>query len=117
MSLETSSSAEALPAAVSSGIAQPAHIRDAAGNLPIDDTLLQRALAMAAEMFSCVPEVETMHDPDDPRHSFIVVTVWWNGTPPEVVAKSLEWHERVAIISPSLEALRLTIYPARHGCD
>jgi hypothetical protein len=116
MSLEATSSPEALPA-VSPGAAPPAHVRDAAANLPIDDALLQRAVTIAAEMFSCVPEVETMHDPDDERHSFVVVTVWWNGTPQEVVAKSLEWHERVAVVSPSLEALRLTIYPPRHGCD
>ena len=69
-------------------------------------------LAIAETMFACRPEVEVAHDPEDPDHTFIVVTVRTAGELSSLVAKRLEWHEQIERIAPQSAGLfRLSIIP------
>ena len=74
--------------------------------------IVAEVMAVAESMFACRPEVELAHDPEDPAHTFVVVTVHAAGELSSLVAKRLEWHERVERIAPQSAGLfRLSIIP------
>lgn len=74
--------------------------------------IVTEVMAVAESMFACRPEVEVAYDPEDPDHTFIVVTVHAAGEPSSLVLKKLEWHEKIEQIAPQSAGLfRLSIIP------
>jgi hypothetical protein len=58
---------------------------------------LGNVIGMTREMFpGSAPEIETVADPEDAAHPFLMVTVQWAGDPRDSVEKRLEWHRRIA---------------------
>jgi len=74
--------------------------------------IVAKVMAVAESMFACRPEVEVAHDPEDPDHTFVVITVHAAGELSSLIAKRLEWHERIERIAPQSAGLfRLSIIP------
>jgi hypothetical protein len=72
---------------------------------------LSEALSITKDMFATSPSVQTMSDPDDPDHPFILLTVHAQGDTRELIERHVEWGSRVRPINLDL-SLRLAIVPA-----
>lgn len=78
-----------------------------------DDPKLADVVALTEQMFG-TPEINVMCDPEDPSISFVVFTVKCRGEAKDIVARRIEWHDRVdAIPSGTSGRFRLSIVPLR----
>jgi hypothetical protein len=64
------------------------------------DSKVAEVLKLTQEMFGGRAMVEHQHDPDFPESVFIVFNIAYAAEPPEIVARHIEWHERVDKLVP-----------------
>lgn len=79
----------------------------------LDDPRLSDVVAVTEQMFG-TPEINVLCDPEDPDISFVVFTVKCGGEVKDIVARRIEWHDRVGAIPPGRSGrFRLSIVPLR----
>jgi hypothetical protein len=61
------------------------------------------------ELFPGRVSVQVVTDPEYPQDRFTVIEAQTRGNVVDVVDRRAEWHRRVAGLSPSCSALRLTL--------
>lgn len=77
---------------------------------PFDSGMLE-VLRVTQEMFPGGIRVEQFIDPDDPYVEAVVIRVRTADSPPEIVSRRLEWHERISQVSRSSQQYRLMVIP------
>lgn len=114
------------PATVAAEAAKPSNIAKACAELTeaqarlselglprlwnVTEADVQRAVALAREMFRGDPLLVITCDPEDPDYPFLVVKVPWRGTPRDFIAKSLAWHTRMSESCPgTFGGVRLSV--------
>jgi hypothetical protein len=78
--------------------------------MPADlSTLMAEVMRVTQELFPGHVTVQVMTDPEYPQDRFTVIEAQASGDIADVVDRRAEWHRRVARLSPSCSALRLTL--------
>jgi hypothetical protein len=78
--------------------------------MPADvSRLLADVVRVTQELFPGQVSVHVMTDPEYPQDRFTVIEAQASGNVVDVVDRRAEWHRRVARLSPSCAALRLTL--------
>ena len=78
--------------------------------MPADvSSLLADVTRVTQELFPGYVSVHVMSDPEYPQDRFTVIEAQASGNVLDVVDRRAEWHRRVARLSPSCAALRLTL--------
>ena len=77
---------------------------------------LDEVLRVTREMFGNAT-TEWLEDPDMPDARYLIVNVLADGTPQQLVQRSIEWHRRVAEYDPEhLGAFRFSAMSPNESC-